>query len=64
MPAVMVDHIVEIQDGGELTSESNAMSLCWKCHGIKSAAEKSRRKNHQQSCEDNRVVRMEDTYYG
>ena len=64
VPASMVDHIIEIKDGGALTSEDNAESKCWKCHGIKTASEKDRRKNHQQSCEDNRVVSTEDTYYG
>jgi len=54
-PAVMVDHIIEIKDGGALTDEDNAMSLCHKCHNMKSAAERSRRKNHQQSRNDNRV---------
>ena len=43
-PAVMVDHIVEIRDGGALTSEENAQSLCWRCHGEKTANEKNHRK--------------------
>lgn len=42
-PAAMVDHIIEIKDGGMLTSEENAESLCWKCHGIKTAAMKRKR---------------------
>lgn len=54
-PAVMVDHIIEIRDGGDRLSESNAMSLCWKCHARKTAAERAKRKNHQQSRRDNRV---------
>jgi len=48
-PAVMVDHIIEIKDGGALTSDENAESMCWKCHAVKTAIEKNRRKNHQQS---------------
>lgn len=53
--AAMVDHIIEIKDGGALTDEENAMSLCWKCHGIKTADERSKRKNHQESCGNNRM---------
>jgi 5-methylcytosine-specific restriction protein A len=41
--AQMVDHIIEIADGGALTSEENAMSLCWKCHAIKTAEAKNHR---------------------
>lgn len=56
--AAMVDHIVEIKDGGALTSESNAMSLCWKCHGIKTANEK----NHRKGSENNRAGSAKETY--
>lgn len=41
--AVMVDHIIELKDGGDRLSEENAQALCWKCHGIKTAAEKQNR---------------------
>ena len=58
VPAVMVDHIVEIEDGGALTEEENAMSLCWKCHGIKTAL----MKNHRRSCKGNRSGNAKDTY--
>lgn len=54
----MVDHIVEIQDGGALTAEDNAQSLCWKCHGIKTAEAK----NHRRSTKDNRVGSAKETY--
>lgn len=57
-PAAMVDHIVEIKDGGALTSESNAMSLCWKCHGIKTAQVK----NHRKGSENNRAGSAKETY--
>lgn len=50
IPADMVDHVIEIKDGGALTSEENAMSLCWKCHALKTAEEK----NHRKSTKDNR----------
>jgi len=54
-PAQMVDHVIEIKDGGALTDESNAMSLCWKCHALKTADERSKRKNHRIGSRDNRV---------
>ena len=56
VPAVMVDHIIEIEDGGALTEEENAMSMCWKCHGIKTAQNKAKNmsKNHQLPTADNR----------
>ena len=57
-PADMVDHILEIQDGGALTSEENAMSLCWKCHGIKTA----KAKNHRRSSGNNRAGSTKETY--
>lgn len=59
-PAVMVDHIIEIKDGGQQIAEENAQSLCWKCHGIKSAL----MKNHRRSMQSNRVGSAKDTYYG
>lgn len=45
-PAQMVDHRIEIKDGGALTSEENAMSLCWKCHAVKTATAKNHRKGY------------------
>lgn len=42
--AVMIDHIVELKDGGIQISEANVQALCWKCHGIKTANEKNHRK--------------------
>ncbi len=57
-PADMVDHITEIQDGGALTSEDNAMSMCWKCHALKTA----QKKNHRKSGKDNRPVSGGETY--
>jgi len=47
VPVDVVDHVVELKDGGDRLSESNAMSLCHKCHNAKTAKEKARRKNHQ-----------------
>ena len=45
VPAGMVDHIIEIKDGGDRLSEENAQALCWKCHGIKTAENKRRNKH-------------------
>jgi 5-methylcytosine-specific restriction endonuclease McrA len=55
----MVDHIVELKDGGDRLVEGNAMSLCWKCHGVKTVL----MKNHRRSSKDNRLVSATDTYY-
>lgn len=43
-PAVMVDHIIEISDGGCKLCEENLESLCDKCHKKKTGKEKSRRR--------------------
>lgn len=63
-PAAVVDHIHEIKDGGALTSDENAQSLCYKCHAVKSSQARNERKNHRGSKPDNRWVRTEDTYLG
>jgi len=52
-PAVIVDHIVELKDGGAPYSADNAQSLCVACHNRKTGEAKRKRKNHQQSYEDN-----------
>ena len=57
-PADMVDHIIEIADGGALTTDDNAMSLCWKCHGLKTATAK----NHRKCSGYNRPGRHTRTY--
>lgn len=48
-PAKMVDHIVEISDGGEIYDLSNLQSLCYSCHAIKTAQEARRRKKKAKS---------------
>jgi 5-methylcytosine-specific restriction protein A len=58
--AAMVDHVLEIQDGGELTSEENAQSLCHRCHNIKTAMTKY----HRKSVKYNRMGSQENTYIG
>lgn len=45
-PAQMVDHIDELKSGGDPTTEENAMSMCWKCHGIKTANAANHRKGY------------------
>ena len=44
VPAVIVDHIHELKDGGAPYDESNAMSLCAACHNKKTASVKNHRK--------------------
>lgn len=68
-PASMVDHIIELKSGGELTSEDNAMSMCWKCHGRKTADEALKRNkinslydNHQLPTRDNRAGSQTRSY--
>jgi 5-methylcytosine-specific restriction protein A len=40
---VIVDHIVEIQDGGDLTSPDNLQTLCRYHHALKTKAERKKR---------------------
>ena len=40
---VIVDHIVEIQDGGDLTSPDNLQTLCRYHHNFKTSQEKKER---------------------
>lgn len=42
--ATIVDHVVELRDGGDRLSEDNAQSLCAACHNRKSAREMVKRK--------------------
>ena len=42
-PAYMVDHIVEIEDGGEIWDIDNLQSLCNPCHNTKTGTETKRR---------------------
>lgn len=43
VPAVVVDHIKEIADGGALLDERNFQALCSTCHNRKTAEERRRR---------------------
>ncbi|WP_288297318.1 HNH endonuclease signature motif containing protein [uncultured Pyramidobacter sp.] len=42
-PAVIVDHVKEIADGGDPYDWDNLRSLCLACHNRKTAAERRRR---------------------
>jgi len=42
-PAYVVDHIVEIADGGDLWDIDNLQSLCNPCHNTKTGVEKKKR---------------------
>lgn len=42
-PAAIVDHIVEIRDGGSRLSLSNLQSMCISCHNTKTAEAKQNR---------------------
>lgn len=44
-PAYIVDHIIEIKDGGDMLSLSNLQPLCYSCHNKKTASEKKKRNN-------------------
>lgn len=41
--ATLVDHVIEIMDGGARLSESNVQSLCDACHNRKTALKKKER---------------------
>lgn len=44
-PAVIVDHKVEIKDGGGRLDPDNLQSLCRSCHNKKTAQERAKRKD-------------------
>ena len=45
-PAVLVDHIVEIKDGGAPLDMANLQSVCQRCHNKKTAQEHAKRNNN------------------
>lgn len=47
VPGVIVDHVVELKDGGAPFDENNAQSLCRACHAYKTETE--RRKRNEKS---------------
>lgn len=46
-PATEVDHIVEIQDGGDKTNLDNLQSLCTSCHRRKTGEERRKREERK-----------------
>lgn len=42
-PAVLVDHIVPIRDGGAVLDDRNLQSLCRRCHDAKTAEDMRKR---------------------
>ncbi|WP_201351882.1 HNH endonuclease signature motif containing protein [Hydrogenimonas urashimensis] len=42
-PATIVDHIIEIKDGGCATCSDNLESLCASCHAKKTAEQRKER---------------------
>lgn len=54
--ATVVDHVVELKDGGAALDEANVQSLCASCHNKKTAEERAKRaKNHRKAAKSNRV---------
>lgn len=45
IPMKIVDHIIEIKDGGERFDEENTRSLCQECHNRKTALKRKERAN-------------------
>lgn len=57
--AVIVDHVIELKDGGARYDEENAQSLCRACHNRKTKAVQRRRvKNHQGCAVGNRPLNL------
>jgi 5-methylcytosine-specific restriction protein A len=48
-PGFIVDHIVEIADGGEKFAWSNLQHLCASCHNVKTGREKVRRRKKKEN---------------
>ncbi len=46
-PAMLVDHILPIADGGAVLDEDNLQSLCIRCHGIKTAEDLRKRRGRE-----------------
>lgn len=48
-PAVIVDHIKEISDGGSINDPDNLQSLCFACHNKKTADEAVKRRKKKRN---------------
>lgn len=55
--AEIVDHVVELRDGGAPFDGDNAQSLCRACHNAKTA----QAKNHRESTRNNRAGSLGET---
>lgn len=40
---LVVDHVVELKDGGAALDPTNLRLCCWSCHGRKTSAERAKR---------------------
>lgn len=61
-PSVIVDHIVEISDGGDKYDERNYQALCLACHNKKTAKERWERT--VKNTDGDVLVLTEDVYRG
>lgn len=50
VPAVQVDHIVPLEDGGATYDESNLQPLCRSCHSAKSFSGQKGAKEREKGC--------------
>jgi len=41
---LIADHVVERRDGGATLDPANGQALCWRCHGLKTAAARAARR--------------------
>ena len=62
-PAVIVDHIQEIKDGGAKLSLKNLQSLCRSCHNIKTIKEKQSRLGGSKSLQTKSTVTDSYPYF-
>ena len=51
-PLAVVDHVVEIEDGGEPFDINSLQSLCHSCHNKKTGVERKKRKKKGKSLSD------------
>lgn len=49
VPATVVDHVVEIEDGGEVWDPDNLQGLCDECHKVKTGEEVRKRRKKKRN---------------